>query len=76
MRKFTLVLVSGLAIDKSPQGRVIPLPNVNVLALGAEYISVNEAICILRMIFATEFEGGRHNERLNMIKDIEKDNMK
>jgi hypothetical protein len=34
MRKFTLVLVSGLAIDKRPQGRVIPLPNVNVLALG------------------------------------------
>ncbi len=50
--------------------------NINVLALGAEYISVNEAICILRMIFATEFEGGRHNERLNMIKEIEKDNMK
>ena len=50
--------------------------NVNVLALGAEYISTNEAICILRMIFATEFEGGRHNERLNMIKEIEKDNMK
>lgn len=50
--------------------------NINVLALGAEYVSVNEAICILRMIFATEFEGGRHNERLNMIKEIEKDNMK
>lgn len=50
--------------------------NINVLALGAEYVSVNEAVCILRMIFATEFEGGRHNERLNMIKEIEKDNMK
>ena len=50
--------------------------NINVLALGAEYISVNEAVCILRMILATEFEGGRHNERLNMIKEIEKDNMK
>ena len=50
--------------------------NINVLALGAVYVSVNEAICILRMIFATEFEGGRHNERLNMIKEIEKDNMK
>ena len=50
--------------------------NINVLALGAEYVSNNEAICILRMIFATEFEGGRHNDRLNMIKDIEKDNMK
>ena len=34
MRKFTLVLVSGLSIDKRPQGRVVPLPNVNVLALG------------------------------------------
>ena len=50
--------------------------NINVLALGAEYVSSNEAICILRMIFATEFEGGRHNDRLNMIKDIEKDNRK
>ena len=49
--------------------------NINVLALGAEYLSVNDAICILRMIFATEFEGGRHNERLNMIKEIGKDNM-
>ena len=50
--------------------------NINVLALGAEYVSVNEAICILRMILATEFEGGRHNERLNMIKELEKENMK
>ena len=50
--------------------------DINVLALGADYISVNEAICIIRMILATEFEGGRHTERLNMIKEIEKDNMK
>jgi len=50
--------------------------NINVLGLGAEYVSVNEAICILRMILATEFEGGRHNERLNIIKEIEKENMK
>ena len=50
--------------------------NINVLGLGAEYISVNDAICILRMILATEFEGGRHNDRLNLIKEIEKENMK
>ena len=50
--------------------------NINVLALGAEYLSTNEAICILRMILATEFEGGRHNVRLNMIQEIEKENMK
>lgn len=34
MRKFTLVLVSGLSIENKPQGRVIPLSNVSVLALG------------------------------------------
>lgn len=50
--------------------------NINVLALGAEYISTNEAICILRMILATEFEGNRHEERLKMIEEIEKENMK
>ena len=50
--------------------------DVNVIALGAEYVSINEAICILRMILATDFEGGRHTERLNLIKEIEKDNMK
>ena len=50
--------------------------NINVLALGAEYVSTNEAICILRMILATEFEGERHNIRLKMIEEIEKENMK
>ena len=50
--------------------------DINVLGLGAEYLSSNEAICILRMILATEFEGGRHFERLSIIKEIEKENMK
>lgn len=48
----------------------------NILALGADYMSVNEAICILRMWIATEFEGGRHSDRINIIKEIEKENMK
>ena len=50
--------------------------NSNVLALGADYISINEAICILRMWIATEFEGGRHQERIDLISEIEKNNMK
>lgn len=50
--------------------------NSNILALGADDLSVNEAICILRMWLATEFEGGRHIERINLIKEIEKENMK
>ena len=48
----------------------------NVLALGADYVSVNEAICILRIWLATEFEGGRHMERIKIIEDIENENMK
>lgn len=50
--------------------------NGNVLAIGADAVTVNEAICILRMWLATEFEGGRHEERLKLIEKIEKENMK
>ena len=48
----------------------------NILALGADYLTLNEAICILRNWIATEFEGGRHKDRINMIEKIEKENMK
>lgn len=50
--------------------------NSNVLALGADELSVSEAVCILRMWLATEFEGGRHEERIKLIEEIENDNMK
>ena len=50
--------------------------NANVLALGADYVSVNKAICIVRMFLATPFEGGRHEQRVNMIHEIENRNMK
>lgn len=50
--------------------------NSNILAIGADDVSPNEAICILRRWLATEFEGGRHQERLDIIKDIENENMK
>lgn len=50
--------------------------NSNVLALGADYISTSEAIKIVRAWIATEFEGGRHQERIDLIEEIEKENMK
>lgn len=50
--------------------------DTNVLALGADYITTGEAIAIARMWTATEFEGGRHKERLDMVAEIEKENMK
>lgn len=50
--------------------------DANVLALGADYVTVNEAICIVRMFIATEFEGGRHADRVDLIREIENENMK
>ena len=50
--------------------------NTNVLALGADYVTVNQAICILRIWLATEFEGGRHQDRLDIVEEIENENMK
>ncbi len=50
--------------------------DANILALGADYLTVNEAICIVRQFLATEFEGGRHVARINLISEIEKENMK
>ena len=50
--------------------------NSNILAIGADDVTVSEAVRILRMWLATEFEGGRHNERLKLIEEIENDNMK
>lgn len=50
--------------------------NINVLTLGGDYITVNEAICIIRTWLATEFKQGRYQERIQMIEEIEKENMK
>ena len=48
----------------------------NVLAIGADYIDTNEAIRVVRAWLATEFAGGRHKDRVDIIKEIEKENMK
>lgn len=50
--------------------------NANVLAIGADYMDVNKAIRIVRTWIATEFEGGRHEQRIKIIEEIENENMK
>lgn len=50
--------------------------DINVITLGGDYLTINEAICIIRDWLATEFKGGRYAERLEMINDIESQNMK
>ena len=50
--------------------------DINVVTLGGDYLTTNEAICIIRNWLATEFKGGRYEERLKMVEEIEKNNMK
>lgn len=50
--------------------------NANMLALGADYMDANKAIRIVRTWIATEFEGGRHEQRIKIIEEIENENMK
>ena len=50
--------------------------NINILALPAEYVNITKAVPIIRIWLASEFLEGRYSERLQMIEDIEKENMK
>ena len=50
--------------------------NANMLALGADYMDVNKAVRIVRTWIATGFEGGRHEQRIKIIEEIENENMK
>ncbi len=46
--------------------------NANVLALGARVIGMNLAFSIVDAFIETNFEGGRHQKRLDIIKELEK----
>ena len=50
--------------------------DANVIALPADILNVSEAVKIIRAWIATDFLGGRYSERINMIEEIEKNNMK
>jgi ribose 5-phosphate isomerase B len=41
--------------------------DANILCIPARYISLQEAIKIVEVFFSTEFEGGRHANRVNKI---------
>ena len=41
--------------------------NANVLGLPASFIRVDQALDIVRVFFQTDFEGGRHERRINKI---------
>lgn len=45
--------------------------NANVMAIGGRIVGLGLADDITRLWLATEFEGGRHQRRLDMIAEIE-----
>lgn len=47
--------------------------DANVLALGGRRLTEEEAERILNIWFSTQFEGGRHQKRIEKIKEIEKE---
>ncbi len=48
--------------------------NANVIALGGRVVTPDEAKDIVKAWYTADFEGGRHQNRLDMIKEIEKNN--
>lgn len=45
--------------------------NANIIALGGRVVTPDEAKAIVKAWFEAEYEGGRHQRRLDMIADIE-----
>ena len=50
--------------------------NANMLAIPAEFVKLDTAINIIRAWIGTEVLGGRYQERIEVIEEIEKQNMK
>ncbi|MCM1306209.1 MAG: ribose 5-phosphate isomerase B [Bacteroides sp.] len=49
--------------------------NANIIALGGRVVTPAEAEKIVEAWFTAEYEGGRHQRRLDMISDIEEGNL-
>ena len=50
--------------------------DANILALGAGQNSKEEIIEMIKIWLSTNFDGGRHENRIELINQIEKENMK
>ena len=67
---------AGLVINENEAKFAKADDNINVITISGNNTSIEEAIKIIRMWLGTEFKGGRYQERLEMIEEIENKNMK
>ena len=65
---------AGLAWNTAVGALVKEHNNANILVMPARFIPAETAFEIFSTFFSTEFEGGRHATRVQMIMDIENRN--
>lgn len=53
--------------------RAVQHNNCQIIAMGARVVGRDLAFLIVDTFFSSEFEGGRHANRVNMITQVEKD---
>lgn len=66
----------AVCLDEATAKQAKEHSNINVLALSAEYLTITKAVPIIRTWIASEFLKGRYSDRIQMIAEIEKENMK
>lgn len=67
---------AGLVINEDEAKFAKADDDINVITISGNNTKIEEAVKIIRMWIGTEFKGGRYQERIKMIDDIEKENMK
>ncbi len=63
---------AGLAYNDDVARLMRQHNNANIIAFGASFMSKEEVLRRVDIFLATDFEGGRHERRVNKILDIEK----
>ena len=67
---------AGLIVNENEAKFAKADDDINVITISGNNTSIQEAIKIIRMWLGTEFKGGRYQERIQMINNIEKETMK
>ncbi|NLK66771.1 MAG: ribose 5-phosphate isomerase B [Campylobacteraceae bacterium] len=63
-------IICGLCHDENTAKLTREHNNANVLAFGARVVSVEMAKKMCEAFFSTEFEGGRHQRRVDKLKGV------
>lgn len=58
---------AGLAWTEEIAGIIRLHNNANILGVPARFVSIEVALAMVKVFLATEFEGGRHQNRINKI---------